>query len=91
MTENLALKDLLALIEDLEKRINAYWNFYTVVVLAVVGWLFTKETGLARGEAWALTIGLTIFFFGNFSVMNGATSRRLSLREIVGCLRRILG
>ena len=68
------LKDLLDLTEKLESRISAYWNFYTVVVLAVGGWLFTKPA-LTFFEKCALAFVLFTFFAANLSVIYYATQR----------------
>ena len=51
------LKDLLDLHEKLETRINAYWTYWSVAILAMGGWLFTSGKGLSHGEAIALAIG----------------------------------
>lgn len=69
------IKDLLDIIEKLESRINTYWNFYTLVVIAAVGWLMSSKTPFTIEQSIALTIALSLFFLANFSVMRAATIR----------------
>jgi hypothetical protein len=65
----------LEIIEKLESRINAYWNFYTIIVVANVGWLMSAKTPFSLTQSIALTIALSVFFLANFSVMRAATKR----------------
>ena len=58
----MSLKELLDLSEKLEDRISSYWNFYTIAVLAVGGWLFTAKPQLETVSAVVLTIVLIVFF-----------------------------
>jgi hypothetical protein len=39
----ISLKDLLDLVEKIETRINSYWNFYTVVLIAIGGWIVSNN------------------------------------------------
>lgn len=66
---------ILELIEKLETRINAYWNFYTIVVIATVGWLLSSKVPFSGPQSVALTIAVALFFVVNFSVMRAATRR----------------
>jgi hypothetical protein len=75
------LKDLLELAEKLEDRINAYWNFYTVVVLAAVGWLFSAEKNGYTFPSTVAAIALIGFFFANFSVIRYATNKLTALES----------
>jgi uncharacterized Ntn-hydrolase superfamily protein len=52
------LKDLLDLLEKLEGRVNAYWNFYSVAVFAIAGWLVAKEKILTPRSAICIALGL---------------------------------
>lgn len=74
------LKDLLDLSEKLEGRISAYWNFYTVVVIAVGGWLFIKPQ-LEPVNTWVLAIVLSVFFAANLSVIWYATNNLTALES----------
>ena len=73
MPDTLSAKDLLDLTEKLKSRVNAYWNFYTVVVLAVAGWVVTKDVSFTTAQGYAALFGLTCFFAANFSMIRGAT------------------
>jgi len=77
----LSLKELLDLSEKLEDRISAYWNFYTVVVIAVGGWLFSVKPQLETVNAVVLTIVLIAFFASNFSVIRFATNKLTALES----------
>ena len=74
------LKDLLDLHEKLEMRINAYWTYWSVAILALGGWLFTSGktlTGPERVRLFKLAFDASIsgfsgrqslyeyFFFGD--------------------------
>ena len=76
----MSLKDLLDLSEKLEDRISAYWNFYTIVVIAVGGWLFT-EPQLEPVNAVVLSLVLITFFASNFSVIRYATNNLTALES----------
>lgn len=65
----MSLKDLLDLSEKLEDRINTYWNFYTLVVLAVVGWRFSNPVAFNPINSVIAVIVLGAFFYSNFSVI----------------------
>lgn len=73
------VNELLNTIEKIESRVNLYWNFYTVVILATGGWLFSSKTIFSQSECIALSIGISMFFLANFSVMRAATKRVVAL------------
>ena len=73
MPDAFSAKDLLDLTEKLESRVNAYWNFYTVVVLAVAGWVVTKDVKFTTAQGYAAMAGLACFFAANFAMIRGAT------------------
>ena len=75
----LNFKELLDSIEKVESRINAYWNFYMLVVLAVMGWLFTVDTLDNSFVKSILTIALLLYFVSNFGVIRAATIRVMAL------------
>jgi hypothetical protein len=60
------IKSIIEIIDRLETRINAYWNFYIIVVLATIGWLMSSRTPFATNQGIALTIALSVFFFCEF-------------------------
>ena len=77
----MSLKELLDLSEKLEDRISAYWNFYTIVVIAVGGWLFSVKPQLERVNAVMLTIVLIVFFVSNFALIRFTTNRLTALES----------
>ena len=84
----MSLKDLLELSEKLEERISAYWNFYTLVVIAVGGWLLTTPD-LNRSQNWVLAIVLLTFFASNYTVIRYATNR-FEVAEISSAIVTVL-
>ena len=71
-------RTLLDMIEKLESRVNAYWNFFSVVALAVSGWLITSKATLTTTQGIVLAIAVVIFFGANLSVVRAATARLLA-------------
>ena len=77
----MSLKDLLELAEKYEERINAYWNFYTIVALAVTGWIFTKSSNFDAFPSFVAVIALGVFFLANFTVIGFATKKLIALES----------
>ena len=77
----MSLKELLDVSEKLEDRINAYWNFYTIVVLAVAGWLFSGHPVFETVGSIVLAIALGAFFLSNISVISFATLKLTALES----------
>jgi hypothetical protein len=46
----MSIKDAIDLLFAARERIDFYWNFYVVVVIAVVGWIVTRKEPLTRDE-----------------------------------------
>ena len=69
------IKDLIDVIEKLETRLNSYWNFYTVVILASAGWLFTEDHVFKIKEKIIISFGLVLFFIVNLFVILCLTKR----------------
>ncbi|RDH43527.1 hypothetical protein [Zooshikella ganghwensis] len=64
--------DIITLIETIESRINSYWNFYTVVIFANAGWVFSQYGKLSVITAILLSFGLVLFFVANLSSQKSA-------------------
>ena len=75
------LNDLLELSEKLEERINAYWNFYTIVILAIAGWLYSTDITFGVVIMIVLTIALVAFLFSNLAVITFATRKLTALKS----------
>lgn len=70
------LPEILNFIEKLETRNNSYWNFYTVVIVAICGWVISQLGNTISPQImYALMLGNAIFYFMNLSVIYGTTSR----------------
>jgi hypothetical protein len=75
------LKDLLDLHEKLESRINAYWTYWSIAILAIGGWLFTSGKTLTTGQAIGVAIGASVFFLANIGVLWPATKLAIGVRD----------
>jgi hypothetical protein len=70
---------LLDVIEKLESRLNSYWNFFSVVAIAISGWLITARAVFTVADSSALTVAVVIFFGANLVVIRAATMRLVAL------------
>jgi len=75
------LKDLLDLHEKLETRINAYWTYWSIAILAIGGWLFTSGKSLTETQAIGVAIGAAVFFLANLGVLWPATKLAIGVRD----------
>lgn len=53
------------IVAGLQDKLANCWQFYIVVVLGTLGWLYNKEGVLNVRQAFVMTIGLTCFFLVN--------------------------
>ena len=68
--------EIIDIIEKLESRNNSYWNFYTLVIIAVCGWVLSQGNGsITPAAKTALMLGNSLFYFMNLSIIYGTTSR----------------
>ncbi len=79
--KSMNLKDLFDLHEKLEVRVNAYWTYWSVVILAVGGWVFSKNANLTSAGLLAVTCGVAVFFVCNLAVLWPATKLVVGLRD----------
>lgn len=75
------IKNTIDIIETLETRINTYWNFYFIVVLAVIGWLMSSRTPFTESQGIALTVAISLFLIANLSVIRAATKRVMAFES----------
>ena len=54
-------KDLADLLIAATGRIDFYWNFYTITVLALIGWMVSTEKPLAVRLKILITVGYILF------------------------------
>jgi hypothetical protein len=86
MDEN--IRNILNIIEMLESRINAYWNFYTIVVLAMTGWLLSSKITFDLNQRIALTLAFLVFLINNFFVMRAVTKRVVAFESELNLLAK---
>jgi len=79
--------DFIDLIEKLETRINSYWNFYIVIVLANAGWVFNNENSISIEIAIGLSVGLILFFISNLRFQQLAIETLSVVREELNKLK----
>src|SRR5688500_2322115 len=53
----MSIKDAIDLLFAARERIDFYWNFYVVVVVAVVGWIVTRKERLSRCGKVLVSVG----------------------------------
>lgn len=75
------LNDLLDFYEKLESRINAYWTYWSVAILAIAGWLFSGKQSLEHQQALGISIAVMVFFFANLGVLWPATRLATGVRD----------
>ena len=83
-----SIKKIIEIIENLESRINSYWNFYIIIVVATVGWLMSSKTPFTTNQGAALTIAIGLFFISNFLVMRAATKRIVAFEDELNSISR---
>ena len=70
----MTLVELFNLRETLETRINQYWSYWSIVIFAVSGWLYSgSDTNLEPIDALFISFALIVFFIANISVLYSAT------------------
>ena len=70
--------------ESLYSQLDRIWNFYTVVLIAVLGWLLAGKTTLNLLQAVSFTVCLPLFFYSNYWGIRSVLRRlEVSLREML--------
>ena len=82
------IKDLIEVTDKLESRVSSYWNFYTVVVVAIIGWLVSSQISLSYSQALVVTIVCIVFFIANFHAMRAATKRVIAVESELNALAK---
>lgn len=81
-----SVKNILDVLESTESRINSYWNFYVVVVVATIGWLMSSQTPFTSEQGVVLTVSICLFFAANFAVLRAATKRAVAYEAELKCV-----
>ena len=75
------IKSVIEIMEKLETRINTYWNFYIIVVLATIGWLMSSKTPFTINQGISLTVALGMYFIANYFVICAASKRVIAFED----------
>lgn len=67
--------EILDLIDKLEIRNNNYWNFYTLVTLAICGWILSQNSEVGKGVKYSLIFGNAVFNLMNLTMIYRTTAR----------------
>ena len=80
------ISQIIDIIGNLESRINSYWNFYVVVVLAIIGWLMSSKVPFTTDQGIALALAVILFFAANFLILRATTKRVVAFEDELNCL-----
>ncbi len=72
----------------MESRVASYWNFYTVIVVALIGWLVSSEITFSYSQVLLVTIVCLVFFLTNFYAMRAATKRVIAVESELNVLAK---
>jgi hypothetical protein len=75
-----SVKEAIDLLFAARERIDFYWNFYVVVVIAVVGWIVTRKEALTRSTRILVTVAYAIAAATNIVGLYGAYAFAEALR-----------
>ena len=76
----MSIKDAIDLLFSARERIDFYWNFYVVVVIAVVGWIVTRKEPLTRSTRVLVTVAYFIAAATNLVGLYGSYAFAEALR-----------
>ena len=76
----LSLRDIADLLFAARERIDFYWNFYVLVVIAVIGWFITKRGTLTVSVKFLVTAVFLIAASMNLLGLYGAYAMAEALR-----------
>ena len=79
--ETLTTRDVADLLFAARERIDFYWNFYIVVVIAVIGWLVSNRRAMTVPMKALVTIGYVIASAMNALALWGAYTFAEALRS----------
>lgn len=74
-------KDIADLFIAATAKIEFYWNFYTVTLLVLIGWLISSKKPLSTGFKWLITLGYLVFAWMNILGLWGAYTFAEALRQ----------
>ena len=74
-------KDIADLFIAATGKVEFYWNFYTVTLLALIGWLVTTKKILRPGLKSLITVGYLVFVLMNILGLWGSYTFAEALRQ----------
>lgn len=77
----MSIKDVIDLLFSARERIDFYWNFYVVIVVAVVGWIVTRKEPLTRSTRMLVTAAYGIASTTNLIGLYGSYTFAEALRQ----------
>jgi hypothetical protein len=77
----MSIKEAIDLLFAARERIDFYWNFYVVVVVAVVGWIVTRKEPLTRSTRILVTVAYSIAAITNLVGLSGSYMFAEALRR----------
>src|SRR5687768_6580808 len=76
----MSIKDAIDLLFAARERIDFYWNFYVVVVIAVVGWIVTRKEPLTSHAKVLVSVAYVVAALTNLAGLYGAYTFAEALR-----------
>ena len=76
----MTIKDAIDLLFASRERIDFYWNFYVVVVVAVVGWIVTRKDPLSPPAKVLVTVAYVVAAATNLAGLYAAYTVAEALR-----------
>jgi drug/metabolite transporter superfamily protein YnfA len=76
----MSIKDVIDLLFAARERVDFYWNFYVVVVIAVVGWLVTRKEPLTPSAKILVTVAFVVAALTNLAGLYASYALAESLR-----------
>jgi hypothetical protein len=74
-------KDIAELFIIATGKIEFYWNFYTVTLLVLIGWLISTKKRLSPGLKCLITVGYLLFAIMNILGLLGSYTFAEALRQ----------
>jgi len=74
------LKDVVGLFVTATAKIEFYWNFYVVMLIALIGWLVSAKKPLSASLKSLITVGYVVFIAMNVLGLYGSYTFAEALR-----------
>lgn len=75
------LKDIVQLFITVTTRVDFYWNFYVVTLLALIGWMFSTKKPMTTHLKLLITVGYIVFVSMNLVGLWGSYTFAEALRN----------